>query len=281
MRGVEQAYWARQGRLPSRCRRSTTTRRCRAAARRQVDTFRAAPRHLRDSTLTNHQGDLAAAPSLVPFEPEADVDDEFTVFDGFGRDNKPVRSDGQKPASSGAGLSWDEERQVWEKANRSMFGRPMANLSERISGASVSEGCHPLQPALLRDLSRASGASPWDLRTMSSFKSPDSLNRFRSQAPPQPPSQPHSPLEPPPPPAAGRRPLQQECVLEPVHLADDDAVQAADGRDALRLLRYALLCLEHHHPIPVVALWLSAPRSVAIYAPPQSGACNGPLSVAR
>jgi len=112
----------------------------------------------------------------VPFEPEADVDDEFTVFDGFGRDNKPVRSDGQKPASSGAGLSWDEERQVWEKANRSMFGRPMANLSERISGA-----------------------SPWDLRTMSSFKSPDSLNRFRSQAPPQPPPQPHSPLQPPPP----------------------------------------------------------------------------------
>lgn len=199
MRGVEQAYWARQGRLLSRCRRSTTTRRCRAAARRQVDTFRAAPRHLRDSTLTNHQGDFAAAPSLVPFEPEADVDDEFTVFDGFGRDNKPVRSDGQKPASSGAGLSWDEERQVWEKANRSMFGRPMANLSERISGASVSEGCHPLQPALLRDLSRASGASPWDLRTMSSFKSPDSLNRFRSQAPPQLPPQPHSPLQPPPP----------------------------------------------------------------------------------
>jgi len=99
------------------------------------------------------------ASPVDPFEPEADVDDEFTVFDGFGRDNKPVRSDGQKPASSGAGLSWDEERQVWEKANRSMFGRPMANLSERISGA-----------------------SPWDLRTMSSFKSPDSLNRFRSQA---------------------------------------------------------------------------------------------------
>lgn len=50
------------------------------------------------------------------------MDDEFTVFDGFGRDHKPVRSTGQ-PAATGAGLSWDEERQVWEKANRSMFGR--------------------------------------------------------------------------------------------------------------------------------------------------------------
>jgi len=51
------------------------------------------------------------------------MDDEFTVFDGFGRDNKPVHSGGAKPSASGAGLSWDEERQVWEKANRSMFGR--------------------------------------------------------------------------------------------------------------------------------------------------------------
>jgi len=76
-------------------------------------------------------------------------DDEFTVFDGFGQDNKPVK------AASGTagreGMSWNAERKAWERQNQRAYG------------------------------GRAGGGSPWDLRS-ATFRSPASLLRMRSQA---------------------------------------------------------------------------------------------------
>ena len=88
-----------------------------------------------------------------------DEDDEFTVFDGFGKDNRPVRGASKDKSlfggssNDGAGLSWDEERKMWEKQNKSVFG----------TGGR-----------------RSSISSPWDLR--SAVKQPVSLQRIRMQA---------------------------------------------------------------------------------------------------
>uniref|UniRef100_A0A7S0NNY0 Uncharacterized protein n=1 Tax=Calcidiscus leptoporus TaxID=127549 RepID=A0A7S0NNY0_9EUKA len=85
-----------------------------------------------------------------------DEEDEFTVFDGFGHDNKPSRGNKGNPSDSAAGLSWDEERKVWERQNKSVWGRG--------GRAAKSLG------------------SPWDLRATSTFRSPASLQRIRAQA---------------------------------------------------------------------------------------------------
>jgi len=88
-----------------------------------------------------------------------DEDDDFTVFDGFGQDNKPVRGGGGKQPA--AALSWDEERQQWERANKSSFGL----------GGFGSRG----------GFGGGGGASPWDLRS-AGLKTPASLRAFRQQA---------------------------------------------------------------------------------------------------
>ena len=85
-----------------------------------------------------------------------DEDDEFTVFDGFGQDNRPVKESG---AGGGGreGMTWDAERKMWERKNESAFGSGFGAFG-----------------------SRGGGSSPWDLRG-SSFRSPASLLRIRSQ----------------------------------------------------------------------------------------------------
>ena len=96
--------------------------------------------------------------------------------------------------AAGGGLSWDEERQQWERANKSSFGL----------GGFGSRG----------GFGGGGGASPWDLRS-AGLKTPASLRAFRQQAekvrrpapapaPPRP--IPRSPTPPPPrPPTPPRR----------------------------------------------------------------------------
>ena len=94
---------------------------------------------------------------------EEEEEDEFTVFDTWDENNKPTNATrggkgggkgGKGKASSGEGLTWDQERQVWERQSRSSFGgNPFASKS-------------PFS---------------WDLRA-STFKSPASLMRIRAQA---------------------------------------------------------------------------------------------------
>ena len=112
-----------------------------------------------------------------------DVDYDFTVFDGFGQDNKPVRGGGGKQPA--AALSWDEERQQWERANKSSFGL----------GGFGSRG----------GFGGGGGASPWDLRS-AGLKTPASRRAFRQQAekvrrppPRRAPRHPHRPRSPTPP----------------------------------------------------------------------------------
>jgi hypothetical protein len=50
-----------------------------------------------------------------------DDDDEFTVFDGFGQDNKPFKAVSGK-AGEREGMMWDAERKVWERQNQHSFG---------------------------------------------------------------------------------------------------------------------------------------------------------------
>ena len=78
-------------------------------------------------------------------------EDGFTVFDGFGKEGgtKGGGGGGAGAASSSAGLSWDEERKMWEQKST---GRDQ------------------------RGRRGSSGGSPWDLR------SPSSLRALRSQA---------------------------------------------------------------------------------------------------
>merc|ERR1711871_1694773 len=90
-----------------------------------------------------------------------DEEDEFTVFDTWDENNKPTAAPkkggkGKKGAKSGEGLSWNQERQLWEKAGKSSFGNPFSSSARSSFGA-------------------------WDLRA-SSFSSPNSLARIRSQA---------------------------------------------------------------------------------------------------
>ena len=92
-----------------------------------------------------------------------DEDDEgFTIFDGFGKDLRPTKNNGGTAggksggAASTAGLSWDEERKMWERKNASVFGS-----GGRWGGRS--------------------GGSPWDLRS-TVLRSPASLASLRSQA---------------------------------------------------------------------------------------------------
>lgn len=85
-----------------------------------------------------------------------DEDDEFTVFDGFGQDNKPTNVKGAGGKGGGReGMTWDAERKVWERQNQRSFGSAFGG--------------------------RGGGGSPWDMRN-ASFRSPQSLLRIRSQA---------------------------------------------------------------------------------------------------
>ena len=88
-----------------------------------------------------------------------DEDDEFEVFSGFDKDNKPTNkpttSGGRGGGNDGSGLSWDAERKVWEKHTK-------ANPWGGNSSSRSSFG--------------------WDLRGSATFTSPASLLRIRSQA---------------------------------------------------------------------------------------------------
>ena len=82
-------------------------------------------------------------------EPQEE-DDDFIAFGGFGNDGKPTTKPDAKGAASG--MSWDDERKMWNQASSS---NPFSsNPFARKSG----------------------GGSPWDLR------SPSSLRALRSQA---------------------------------------------------------------------------------------------------
>ena len=99
----------------------------------------------------------AATPASEPTSPPISPLEEFTVFDGFGRDNKPVKSKAAGTArDAGRGMTWDEERKVWEEQSRSSYGRVLRGVQD--------------------------AASPYDLRQLSTFKSPASLQRFRKHA---------------------------------------------------------------------------------------------------
>ena len=96
-----------------------------------------------------------------------DEDDEgFTIFDGFGKDMRPTKTNGGGAAggkaggkAATAGLSWDDERKMWERKN----GGGLFGSGGRWGGRG------------------GGGGSPWDLRS-TVLRSPASLASLRSQA---------------------------------------------------------------------------------------------------
>ena len=106
-----------------------------------------------------------------PPEAQGQEDDEeegdFTIFDGFGRDNKPTNKAGGGGGGGGAqaaqsGLSWDDERKMWNQSSSGGWGGAFGGA--RRGGAFGS----------------ASKSSPWDLR--SQMGTPASIKAFRAQA---------------------------------------------------------------------------------------------------
>ena len=84
-------------------------------------------------------------------------DDDFIAFGGFGHDGKPTTKPDAQGTNAASGMSWDDERKMWNQASTS---NPFSsNPFGRRGGG---------------------GGSPWDLR--SNLGTPTSIKDFRRQA---------------------------------------------------------------------------------------------------